>query len=245
MKRFAALLLVAASAFADEAGPKPAAPTVTLDQAIEMAVAHNANVRNARLEIEKSQLQVDMTRTKRLPSLTLEAIGGEALNNLSIEIEDGPGGETTRVDLARTFSMIGLVRITQPLTQLHAINLGVKLNETAVGVTKEQERAARLAVTREVKNAYFAVLSAKSYAAAMQETVTAWEEVEREMNVRVAQKAALEADRLDATARLASTRLAALSAANAVATASDRLNYLVGREIETPPMSAAPHKAVY
>jgi outer membrane protein TolC len=101
-----------------------------------------------------------------------------------------------------------------------------------VAVSKEQERAARLAVTREVKNAYFAVLSAKGHANATKEAVTAWEEVEREMNVRIAEKAVLEADRLDATARLASTKLAALSAANALANAQDQLNYLVGREVE-------------
>ena len=226
--------------------PVLAGDSATLDQAVTMAIEHNANVGNARLEIAKSETRVAATKTQRLPSLTLEAIGGEALNNLSIEIDDGPNGKT-RVDLARTFSMLGLVRIVQPLTQLHAINLGVQLNETAVKVDRERERAARLAITREVKSAYFAVLSAQAYAEAMKEAVTAWEEVEREMNVRVAQKVVLEADRLDASARLASTRVAALSATNTLATANDRLDYLVGKDIDvveaelTPPGAAAPH----
>jgi outer membrane protein TolC len=51
-------------------------------------------------------------------------------------------------------------------------------------VGRERERAARLAVTREVKRAYFAVLAADAYAGALKDAVTAWEEVEREMNVR-------------------------------------------------------------
>jgi outer membrane protein TolC len=89
-----------------------------------------------------------------------------------------------------------------------------------------------------VKRAYFAVLAAEAYAAALKDAVTAWEEVEREMNVRVSQKAALEADRLDAGARLAATRLAAMSAEHSLATAKDRLTYLVGREIE--PVAAEP-----
>ncbi|HET8772171.1 MAG TPA: TolC family protein, partial [Thermoanaerobaculia bacterium] len=96
-----------------------------------------------------------------------------------------------------------------------------------------------IAVAREVKSAYFAVLSAKAYAGAIQESVTAWEEVEREMNVRVAAKAALEADRLDASARLASTRLAALSANNTLANAQDRLDYLAGRNVQVVDVTSA------
>jgi outer membrane protein len=226
-------LLLAATALSGE--------TLTVDQAVEAALAHNVNVRNARLEVEKAETRIAAARTNRLPALSFSAIGGEALNNLSIEIEDGPGGETTRVDLARTFNMFAIARITQPITQQHAIGLGIKLNEAQAAVDKERERAARLAVTREVKSAYFAVLSAKSYTAALRDAVTAWEEVEREMIVRVSQKAALEADRLDATARLASTKLAALSAENALATANDQLTYLVGREIE---VIAAPFEPI-
>ena len=81
-------------------------------------------------------------------------MGGEALSNLSIEVRDG-AGETTRVDLARTFNLYAVVRLTQSITQLHAINLGVKLQETSLGADRERERAARLTVTREVKRACF------------------------------------------------------------------------------------------
>ncbi len=221
MKRIALLLLILAATTLS-------AEPLTLEQAVAAALEQNANVRNAQLEVEKAQTRVLATRTRRLPSFEMSLIGGEALNNISIEIEET--GE--RIDLARTFSTIGIARITQPITQLHSINLGIKLNEAAVAADKERERAARVAVAREVKSAYFAVLSARGYAEAMQESVTAWEEVEREMNVRVSQKAALDADRLDATARLAATKLSALSAKNALATAQDQLDYLVGREVE-------------
>jgi outer membrane protein len=204
------------------------AEQLTVEQAVATALENNPNVQNARLEIEKAQTRVAAARTRRLPSFELSIIGGEALSNISIEIEET--GE--RIDLGRTFSSIGIARITQPLTQLHSIGLGVRLEEAALAADRERERAARLAIAREVKSAYFAVLSARGYAEAMRESVAAWEEVEREMNVRVSQKAALEADRLDASARLASTKLAALSANNTLATAQDRLDYLVGRKVE-------------
>jgi outer membrane protein TolC len=234
MKRLMLMLLVTASAMAAE--------PVTLDQAIAMALENNANVRNAGAEVTKGETRVAAARTHRLPSVNFDIVGGEALNKLSLTIHEGELGDygTTgplpdhdvRLDLARTFSMFGVTRVTQPITQLHTINLGIKMQEASLAIDKENERAARIAVRREVKSAYFAVLSAQSYAAATQDAVTAWEEVDREMTVRVANKAALEADRLDAVARLAATRAAALSASNTLATAKDQLAYLVGHDID-------------
>lgn len=232
----ALLLVLASPAFASE--------TMTVDQAVKAAIEHNANVKNARIEVESAQTRIDAARTQRLPSLKLDMIGGEALSNLSIIIKEDKAGRDTRIDLARTFNMIGVAQITQPITQLHKINLGVQLNEVSRAIDKEHERAARIAVTREVKSAYFNVLSAKSYAAATAEAVTAWEEAEREMVVRVSQKAALESDRMDASAHLASTKLAALSAENTLATAQDQLNYLVGSDVEVvEPSFSEPVKA--
>lgn len=214
----ALLLLCAATALAGE--------TLTVDQAVALALENNANVRNARLEVEKAQTRLEAASTNRLPKLEMQAIGGQALNTIAI----AAAGKD--VELPSSFSMFGIAQITQPLTQLHAIGIGIRLNEAALAVDRERERAARLGLTREVKSAYFAVLSAQSYAAAVKDSVTAWEEVDREMNVRVSQKAALEADRLDAAARLAATRLAALSAENTLATAKDHLTYLTGREFD-------------
>ncbi len=236
MKSLMAALLLAM------AGNAMAGEPVTLQQAVDLALEHDANVRNARLEVESGVTRVTAARTQRLPSLTFDILGGEALNRLSIEVKEGQLGSfpstgpvpnrDTRIDLARTFSMFGVARVAQPITQLHKIGLGIRMKEASLAVDREHERAARIAVTREVKSAYFAVLSARSYAAAMKDAVAAWEEVDREMNVRVSQKIVLEADRLDAHAKLAATRLAALSAANSLQTANDQLDYFVGRHVD-------------
>jgi outer membrane protein TolC len=92
MRRIVAALLLLC------AGAAHAGERLTVEQAVAAALAHNANVASARLEVEKGQTRVDVARTKRLPSLNVDAMGGEALSNLSIEVRDG-AGETTRVDL--------------------------------------------------------------------------------------------------------------------------------------------------
>ena len=223
-----------------------AAEPMNLQQAVAAALEHNANVRNAQLEIAKSEANVRAQKTHRLPSFNLDALGSEALNRLSFEFREGAFGtfpstgpipnKDTRIELARTFNTFAIARVTQPITQLHKINLGVRLGEAALAVDKEQQRAARQAIAREVKSAFFQVVTAREYDKAAKEAVGVYEEVEREMNVRVSQQAVLEADRLDAVARLAAARATAATAANALASAQDQLNYLVGQEIEVVPI---------
>jgi outer membrane protein TolC len=219
-----------------------AGETLTVEQAVTTALQNNANIRNARLEVEKGETRVAASRTRRLPSLTFDAVGSEALNRLSFEFKEGAFGtfpstgpipnRDTKIEVARTFNTFAMARLSQPLTQLHKINLGVRLNETSLAVDKEKERAARQAIAREVKSAYVNVVAAESFAAAAREAVAVYTEVEREMNVRASQKVALEADRLDAAAKLAATRATALSADNTLASVKDQLFYLVGREFD-------------
>lgn len=228
LKRFLMLWLLPAAAIASQ--------PMTLEQAVATALDNNAAVNNARLEVEKGEAQLRAQKTRRLPAFSVDAVGSEALNHLSLTFTDAAGRDT-HLELARTFNTFAVARVTQPITQLHKINLGVKLGEAALAADKEQQRAARQSIAREVKRAYVNVLAAQAYAAAAHDAVTTYEEVEREMTVRAAQQAALEADRLDATARLAGAKATELSATNTLATARDQLNYLVGEEIEVVPIA--------
>ena len=225
-----------------------AAEPMTVERAVAAALEHNANIRNAQLEIAKSERGLEAQKTHRLPSFSFDALGSEALNRISLDFREGAFGtfpatgpipnKDTHVELARTFSTFAVARVTQPITHLHKINLGVRLSEATVAVDKEQQRAARQAIAREVKNAYFQVVAAQAFVDAAKEAVNVHEEVDREMNVRVSQQSALEADRMDATARLASARATAASAANTLASAQDQLNYLVGTEVEVTPIAS-------
>lgn len=221
------------------ASPEP----LTVGQAVNIALENSPSIRVAQLEVEKGAERLTAARTKRLPQMTFETIGSESLNRLSLEIEAGALGEfeatgplpneDTRIEMARTFSVFAMARVTQPITQLRKINLGIKLSESSLAVDREHERAVRQAITREVKAAYHAVLRAESAARAADEAVTLYDEVAREMTVRVAHQVALEADRLDSTAKLAAARVLALQAHNGVATARQHFNYLLGRELDT------------
>lgn len=240
LKKLLILWFLPATLFASE--------KMTVEQAVAAALQNNANVRNAGLEVEKGEAQLRAQKTRRYPAFNVDAFGSESLTHLSLTFDKGSLGtfpstgpipdKDTRIDLARTFNTFVIARVSQPLTQLYKINLGVQLGEAALAADKEQQRAARQAIAREVKRAYFNALTAGSYAAAAQEAVTTYEEVARETSERVSQKTALEADRLDAEARLASAKATALSASNALATAKDQLAYLVGQDIDVVPIES-------
>ena len=221
-----------------------AAETLTVDQAVDIALKNNPTIRNAQLEMEKGGDRVAAARTKRLPSLTFDMYGSEAISRMTIEIKEGalgdyPGtgplpGHDTRIETPRTFSSFAITQIKQPITQLHKINLAIKMNEVGLAADREHQRAVRQAIAREVKAAYFSVLSAESAVNAARAAVETHEEVLREVNVRVSHKTALDADRLDASAKLASMKSSQLTAENGLAASRQQLNYLLGRDLDTP-----------
>lgn len=217
---------------------------ITLDRALAMASENNLALRNAKLETEKSKERLTATRTRRLPALTIDTLGNELLTNLSFRFERGAFGtfpstgpipdRDTRVDVARTFNVFTIARLTQPVTQQRKIGLGIRLAEAELAVGRERERAARQSIVAEVKRAYFGVLAAESAVAATTEGVRLAEEVAREMDHRLAQGVVLEADRADARAHLASANAGALAASNALRTVSRQFNYLLGRDLDAP-----------
>src|ERR1051325_11654129 len=118
---FAALtLLVAPSLFASE--------SLTLDQAISIAIRNNPTVKNAQLEIEKGADRLTAAPRNRLPSLKMQTFGSEGLNRLPLTCKEGTFGtfpetgpipdKDTHIDLGRSFSLFAVAQVTQPISQL-------------------------------------------------------------------------------------------------------------------------------
>ena len=217
---------------------------MTLDQAIATATENNLTLRNAQIAVDSGRQDLLAMRTKRLPQFSMDTLGSEMLTPLSFSFEKGAFGnygttgpipdKDTKIDVARTFNVVSIARVTQPITQLHKINLGIQAKDAALSITKEQERAAKQSVVREVKRAYFGVLHAESAVTAANENVKLYEEITRETEQRVAQRVSLETDRLDSRAGLTNAKVSAMVASNSLNIARQQFNYLLGRELSTP-----------
>lgn len=66
--------------------------TLTLDQAIGLAVQNNRGVKNAILEVEKAQSQVAANRTYRLPSFNSYLLTARQISHVDLRFAKGTFG---------------------------------------------------------------------------------------------------------------------------------------------------------
>jgi outer membrane protein TolC len=125
-------------------------------------------------------------------------------------------------------------QVSQPLTQLKRINLGIKSAGASVEIERERTRAQQLALVGEVKRLYFAILQTESALAATEHAISLYKELDRTLQARVTQRVALRADSLDVQYRLAQEELTRTSRRNTLAAQTEQLNQLLGRDVSTP-----------
>jgi outer membrane protein TolC len=221
-----------------------AGQVTTLSDAMREAEAANRTIHSASLEREKSQREVAVAKTHRLPVFSLTALGSQPLTQLGVTLErgslgvyphDGPiPGQTTTLTSPLRFGLIAYASVAQPLTQQYKIGLGIDLAEVAVDATSEQLRAKRQAVINDVRHFYYGIVQAESGRRALQATVDFLKQLERETSQQVVQRVALRADQLHVNAQLVQAEYELMKMDDPIATQKEQLNRLMGRPINTP-----------
>lgn len=234
---FTALLLGALNVHAQS-------DVVTLDGAIAAARANNRSLANARLEVQKAQAAETIVAAKRFPKVELTALANQPLTRLNFEFKRGVfgsyanvgplPGEDTKVNLARTFSVIGFMRVTQPLSQLYDISLGRRIAQLETNIQRSQLRDADEEVRAEVKRAYYTMQQLQSARVAVDESVRLLQELQRVVRQYVAQQVALQSDALEVDARLVRAQSERMKIAHAIESDREQLNLLMGRPLDTP-----------
>jgi len=218
--------------------------TLTLNEAVRTAETHDRSIHVAELDREMALRQVDVARTRRLPTFSLIALGSQPLNQLGITLErgslgvyphDGPiPGQTTTLQSPLRFGFIGYLSVAQPLTQLYKIGLGIELAQVGVDATTEQVRAKRQGVVNEVRRLYYGIAQAESGKATLQATVDFLKQLDRETSQQVVQRIALQADLLNVRAQLVQAEYELLKMDDPIASQKEQLNRLMGRPIDAP-----------
>jgi outer membrane protein len=243
------LLFVFALLFASTVnalGQQPAASvgeSLTLEQAINLALSENRQLKHADLEVKKYGDRIAATRTLKLPSFKVEAQASQLLTPLNFTFEKGAFGtfeatgpipnEDTTISSGRkpTFILIG--QVTQPLSQLYRINLNIKQLGVNREIAGQQSRAQKQEIINNVKRAYYAILQTQSTLAAVEESLKLYQELDRVTNDYVVQQVALKAENLDVKTRYAKAEYEALNLTNTMAAQKEQLNNLLGRDIRT------------
>jgi len=233
---------------------KVAAPVLTLEQAVTLAMHNNRPLKTATLEVEKAEEATDALRTGRFPALNLLGVSGQLLSPLKFEFKQGvfgsfPGigpvpGANTEIKEPLRWSTFLLATATQPLTPLLRINEGIRLGEVTQKVVQEQRRDQRHVVVNQVKRAYFEALQIQSALEATDEAIKFLQELDRIVQEQVTRGRALRADSLEVKTRLAEATHRAVTLDSALASHKEQLNELLGRDVQSEfnlaPVSSIP-----
>src|SRR5215813_83089 len=217
----------------------PAASTesLTLDQAIELALRDNHAIKIAQFEVAKAEEDVSVAKTSRLPSLHLHTLFSENLVKNDIRVPNPaanqfPGlGPFFLLTDQRKLSTVFATTAVEPLSQQYRIGLHIKLERLSHEMAQAKLRQQQNETIDEVKNTYYAILQTKSALGSVEEAVKSYQELDKVTGDYVVQQVALKADYLVVQTRLAQAQYEQLDLSSRLATQKEQLNSLLGREV--------------
>jgi outer membrane protein len=243
------LLLIVGVTGSAQSGPDPApAPSLTLRQALDIALSKNRLIGISRLQVEQAQQRVAQARTDLLPQFNIEAMGGELLDKVTAHFPAGILGtvngspvpsQAIDVSTKDHFSTVYSLTVAQPLTQIPRIQTGIRLQKLGADVAHEQERQQRLTITANVRQNYFALLQTQEGIRATNAGLKALQELERSVADSVVQQSALRADLLEVQARVTAQEATLATQLDTLQQYKEQMNLLLGRDVQTP-FQAAP-----
>jgi len=226
--------------------PLPAlcdAQTLSLDQALTLALSNNTAVTNAELQREAVQDDVEALRTARYPRLDLSGRVSRNLEDQEYTFDEGvwgdypvigevPGEDITITSDGGTSRMLS-AGITQPLSQQYKLALSIEQGEVKEEMATEFIRLTQQDVARVVKQDYFDILQTQSTLAATRESIVFYTSLVELVGNYVSQRMAFEYELLETESLLARRELQANTQRNRLSTQKERMNSLRGRDINT------------
>jgi len=215
-----------------------------LEEALVIAVTENPKIKNAFLEIQKSDNAIWAIKTKLFPELDFSLYEAYHLTDESFEFKQGAFGdfpiigpipsETTSIATTPDFTTFITASAAQPISQLYEISLLIKQREIQKALSDQDLRARVIDIADEVKKEYYSILKTQSSLEAIDEKILFLTSLLELVNRDVQQQRLLEKDSLEVQARLARAEYKHFKLKNTLATQKERFNKLLGRDIETP-----------
>jgi outer membrane protein TolC len=222
-----------------QAQQSAAAESLTLEQAIDLALRDNHAMKIAQLEVEKADENISAAKTYRLPSLHAYTLFSGNLANNTLEVPNPganlfPGlGPFFTLNDSRKPTAIFATSVIEPLTQQYRIGLNIKLQRVSQELAQAKLRQQQHETIDQVKKAYYSVLQTSSALRSVEEALKSYRELDKVTGDYVMQQVALRADLLTVQTRLAKVEYEQLQLSNQLATQKEQLNSLLGRAVDT------------
>ena len=228
----------------EEPAEQPAnIPELTLEEAIRQAVANNSTLKNASLETRRAADDLAAQRTRRFANTQFTALGAQLVTKPSVTFPEGSLGiysatgpipaTNQKIEIARKPAGTVNVSVAQPLSTQYQLHLQLKALELGLEGTRQDQEKTRLEVVDQVQSAYYAAVEAQSALDSLQASLPYYQESHRLAAENRGKETILESDLLNADAQLLKIQNAISDANDRVASASEQLNDLMGRDIHT------------
>jgi outer membrane protein len=219
------------------------APVLTLDQAIELAVASNTTLKTAGLETVRATDDLLAARTRRFASTQVIAFGSQLLTKPSVTFPQGSLGvypsvgpipaTDQKIDIARKPVGGVFASVLQPLSTQYRLHLQLKALALGVEATRQDQAKTRLEIVDRVRQAYYAVVEAQSALDSLEASLPYYQETNRLAKENLEKETILASDSLAANAQVLKTENAIGDAKDQAANACEKLNDLMGRDVHT------------
>ena len=216
-----------------------AAESLSLEQAIALALRDNHAMKIATLEVDKADEDISAARTFRLPALHMyTSVSGNLANNVlkvpnpATDLFPGLGPFFTLND-RRKPTAIFATSVIEPLTQQYRIGLNIKLQKVSHELAQAKLHQQQNETVDRVKKTYYAILQTSSGLSSVEEALKSYRELNKVTGDYVVQQVALKADLLTVQTRLAKVEYEQLELSNQLATQKEQLNSLLGRAVDT------------
>src|SRR5215471_13122853 len=239
---FISLICSSLTLKAQESTPS-GSPPLTLDEAVNLAQTNNRQLNNALLTVAIDADKIAETRTYRLPTLSVYALGSELLTPVDFTFQKGVFGSfpgigpvpatDTKIHTPLQPTFYGLMQFSQPLSQQYKTRLNIQLAKLARAADEEKLRQQKQSVVNQVKKLYYAILQTQSSLVSSEENLKFDHELERTTEQLVKVKAALRSDNIDVKARIAHEEYNNLTLSDTLASQKEQLNSLLGRDVRT------------
>ena len=248
MKRDAARFLLVATAFlswtaaAQKAGNTPPPRHITLQEAVQLALKHNHDIRIAGYTVEEKQYTKQFAKSSYLPSIRNDSSFLHLTDTQLIDINAGSLGVAGGTRIPPVNSVINQggrnlitsgTQITQPLTTLLKIKQENDVAQAEVKASREKAQLTGNDVALAVHEVYYKILIAQAHRTATEAQIKASEDLQSERVEQVKFGSTLEQEAIDSRAQLLQAKQEVLTTELQMSDLKLKLNDLTGLPLTT------------
>jgi outer membrane protein TolC len=239
------LLAIAVScclAGAEQTGNTSPPRHMTLQEAVQLALKHNHDIRIAGYTVEEKQHAKEVAKSSYFPSIRNDSSFLHLTDTQLIEISAGSLGVAGGAQIPPVSSVINQggrnlttsgTQITQPLTTLLKIKRANDMAQAEVKASREKAQLTGNNVALAVHQIYYKILIAQAHRSATEERIKASDALQSERVQQVKFGSALEQESIDSRAQLLQAQQEVLTTDLQLSDLKLELNDLIGLPLTT------------